>query len=165
LGGFLHVLKSVFNQTGITDHPTPDLGAPLIVLKRLHQNPFERKSASADPRKIRGTCVVSPGSVRNFSSRPSRRGATTQHDTQTGSDPGGDGESSPTTSHTSIHSISQHRSKAFLFIHSDTLARLTVSNQYYLTVLLLVIFWRKLERGLIKCSPPSPPVFKFSIFS
>jgi NADH:ubiquinone oxidoreductase subunit 3 (subunit A) len=31
--------------------------------------------------------------------------------------------------------------------------RFTISNQYYLTVLLLVIAWRKLERGSMKCSP------------
>ena len=39
----------------------------------------------------------------------------------------------------------------FLYI----LTRFTISNQYYFTVLMLVIAWRKLDYGSIKCSPPS----------
>ena len=42
----------------------------------------------------------------------------------------------------------------------DTPTRFTISNRYYFTVLLLVIAWRKLECGSIKCSPPHKPRHK-----
>ena len=72
-------------------------------------------------------------------------------------DPGGDGEVRrilifvTTDPHTLYHTIDR-RSLHFLFLY--ILTRFTISNQYYFTVLMLVIAWRKLERGSIKCSPP-----------
>ena len=63
--------------------------------------------------------------------------------------------SSPQTPHTLYHTIDR-RSLHFLFLY--TLTRFTISNQYYFTVLMLVIAWRKLDYGSIKCSPPPSTV-------
>ena len=49
--------------------------------------------------------------------------------------------------HTLYHTIDR-RSLHFLLLY--TLTRFTISNQYYFTVLMLVIAWRKLDYGSIK---------------
>ena len=61
---------------------------------------------------------------------------------------------------TLYHKIDR-RSPPFSFVY--TLTRFTISNQYYFTVLMLVIAWRKLERGSIKCSslPKNTGLYRF----
>ena len=105
---------------------------------------------------------------------PSHRGATTQRKAQTGrcSLPPECTKAPPVrprrrqqrliladySTHLHPHYITTRVEGLFIYSFIDTLTRFTISNQYYLTVLLLVIAWRKLERGSIKCSPPHPPV-------
>jgi hypothetical protein len=59
--------------------------------------------------------------------------------------------------HPPIHTISQHR--LILILYIPTL--FTISIRYFFTVLLLVIAWRKLERGSNKMfAPPLRVVFR-----
>ena len=61
------------------------------------------------------------------------------------------------------HTISQNRPKVSSFSFVHTLTHFTTSNQYYFMVLMLVIAWRKLERGSIKCSslPKNTGLYRF----
>jgi len=136
---------------------------------RHRPNPSERKSASADPRRTPGTNIANSGNVPDSSSPRRPRQAATRHaaekrppllrtlENAAGTTPVETAKinfSSLQPPSTLYHTIDR-RSLPLSFLY--ILTRFTISNQYYFTVLMLVIAWRKLECGSIKCSPP--PLF------
>ena len=132
---------------------------------RHNPNPSEIKSANDDPKRTLGTNSATSGNVPDSSSprRPSQ--ATTRHaaekrppllrtpENAAGTTPAETAKANfvTTNPHTLYHTIDR-RSLHFLFLY--ILTRFTISNQYYFTVLMLVIAWRKLDYGSITCSPP-----------
>jgi hypothetical protein len=150
-----------------TNHHTP---APSgqhdpVAPPRPNPNLSERKNANADPRRTLGTISANSGNVPDSSSprRPSR--ATTRHaaekrppllrtrENAAGTTPAETAKDNFVTTdpHTLYHTIDR---KSLLFSFLYILTRFTISNQYYFTVLMLVIAWRKLDYGSIKSTPP-----------
>jgi hypothetical protein len=74
----------------------------------------------------------------------------------------GCGSIKSSTPHPPIHTISRHRPKASIYSFSYTPTRFTIFNRYYFTALLLVITWRKLERGSNKMFA-RPPILSYMI--